>query len=134
MPAPLCFVLMPLGRQAASGGGVVDFDDVYNRLIAPAVQQADLEPLRAEKDATGGIIHRPMFERLILCPYAVADLTRTNVYVSYQLGVRQALRPKSTVLLFAEGASQPLDVQDLPTIQYKLDGPRLAAEDVDNVK
>ena len=134
MPAPLCFVLMPLGRKAASGGGVVDFEDVYNLLIAPAVREADLEPLRAEKDPTGGIIHKPMFERLILCPYAVADLTLANANVSYQLGVRQAVRPQSTLFLFAEGARQPLDVEDLPTIQYKLDGSCLAAEYIDKAK
>jgi tetratricopeptide (TPR) repeat protein len=134
MPAPLCFVLMPLGRKAASGGGVVDFEDVYNLLIAPAVREADLEPLRAEKDPTDGIIHKPMFERLILCPYAVADLTLANANVSYQLGVRQAVRPQSTVLLFAEGARQPLDVEHFPTIQYRLDGPRLAAEHIDDAK
>jgi tetratricopeptide (TPR) repeat protein len=134
MPAPLCFVLMPLGRKAASSSGVVDFEDVYNLLIAPAVREADLEPLRAEKDPTDGIIHKPMFERLILCPYAVADLTLANANVSYQLGVRQAVRPQSTVLLFAEGARQPLDVEHLPTIQYRLDGPRLAAEHIDDAK
>jgi hypothetical protein len=63
MPALVCFVLMPRGRKAASGGAVVDFEDVYNPLIAPAVREADLEPLRAEKDPTGGIIYKPMFER-----------------------------------------------------------------------
>jgi len=134
MPALVCFVLMPRGRKAASGGAVVDFEDVYNLLIAPAVREADLEPLRAEKDPTGGIIYKPMFERLILCPYAVADLTLANENVSYQLGVRQAVRPQSTLLLFADGARQPLDVEDLPTIQYKLDGPRLAAEYIDKAK
>jgi tetratricopeptide (TPR) repeat protein len=134
MPAPLCFVLMPLGRKPASGGGIIDFEDVYNFLIAPAVREADLEPLRAEKDPTGKIIHKPMFERLILCPYAVADLTLANANVSYQLGVRQAVRPQSTLFLFAEGARQPLDVEDLPTIQYKLDGACLAAEYIDKAK
>src|SRR5262245_6322711 len=134
MPAPLCFVLMPLGRKAASGGGVVDFEDVYSLLIAPAVREADLEPLRAEKDPTAGIIHKPMFERLILCPYAVADLTLADANVSYQIGVRQAVRPQSTLFLFAEGARQPLDVQDIPAIQYKLDGPCLAAEYIDKAK
>ena len=39
MPAPLCFVLMPRGRQPASAGRVVDFEDVYKLLIAPAVRE-----------------------------------------------------------------------------------------------
>src|SRR5262245_1518214 len=134
MPAPLCFVLMPFGQKTGPGGTIIDFDDVYDRLIAPAVRDADLEPLRADKETTGGIIHKPMFERLILCPFAVADLTFANANVYYDLGVRHAVRPWSTVLLFAEGGRLPFDVQDLRTIPYKLDGQRLATEHIETVK
>jgi hypothetical protein len=70
---------------------------------------------------TGGIIHKPMFERLILCEYAVADLTTANANVFYELGVRHAVRPWSTVLLFSEGGSQlPFDVAPLRAMPYKL--------------
>jgi hypothetical protein len=48
---------------------------VYGELIKPAVEAAGLEPLRADEEQVGGIIHKPMFELLILCEYAVADLT-----------------------------------------------------------
>ena len=97
MPAPLCFVLMPFGEKAGPNGSVVDFDDVYDRLIAPAICESGLEPLRADKETTGGIIHKPMYERLIFCEYAVADLTTGNANVFYELGVRHAVRPYSTV-------------------------------------
>jgi len=36
-----------------------------------------------------------MFERLILCEYAVADLTTANANVFYELGIRHAIRPKA---------------------------------------
>jgi hypothetical protein len=75
MKAPLCFVLMPFSKKATSDGSVIDFDKVYSNLISPAICQAKLEPIRADQETTGGIIHKPMFERLILCPFAVADLT-----------------------------------------------------------
>src|SRR5262245_1949232 len=132
--SPLCFVLMPSCQKTGPGGTIVDFDDVYDRLIAPAVREADLEPLRADKETAVGIIHKPMFERLILCPYAVADLTFANANVYYELGVRQAVRPWSTVLLFADGGRLPFDIQDLRTIQYKLEGQRLAAEHINDAK
>ena len=62
-----------------------------------------------------------MFERLILCEYAVADLTTANANVFYELGVRHAVRPWSTVLLFAEGGSQlPFDVAPLRALPYSL--------------
>src|ERR671933_2284190 len=101
MNQPLCFVLMPFGQKPADGGAVIDFDAVYRELIMPAIEQADMQPLRADEEMTGGIIHGPMFERLILCEYAVADLTTLNANVFYELGVRHALRPFSTVSIFA---------------------------------
>src|SRR5438105_10877824 len=120
MPAPLCFVLMPFGEKTGPAGTVIDFDDVYDRLIAPAVREAELEPLRADEETTGGIIHKPMFERLILCPYAIADLTLANANVFYELGIRHAFRPWSTVPIIAEDNRLPFDVQMLRTVHYKL--------------
>ena len=52
---------------------MIDFDAVYQELIAPAINMADLEPLRADEEKVGGIIHKSLFERLILCEYAIAD-------------------------------------------------------------
>jgi len=49
----------------------VDFDAVYRDLIAPAVREAGSSRSRAMRD-DGGFIHKPMFERLILC-VCVAD-------------------------------------------------------------
>jgi tetratricopeptide (TPR) repeat protein len=117
---PLCFILMPFGRKPSPNGSVVAFDRVYAELIAPAVADAELEPLRADEETVGGIIHKPMFERLILCPYAVADLTLANANVFYELGVRHAFRPWSTVPIIAEDSRLPFDVQMLRTVQYKL--------------
>ena len=113
---------MPFGRKPAVSGLTVDFDAVYADLIAPAIQSAGLEPLRADQELTGGIIHKPMFERLILCEFAVADLTTANANVFYELGLRHAVRPASTVVLFAEGTGQlPFDVAMLRALPYRLE-------------
>jgi tetratricopeptide (TPR) repeat protein len=109
-PDPLCFVLMPFGRKSDGTGTSIDFDAVYQQLITPAIRAAHLEPIRADEEITGGIMHKPIFERLILCEYAVADLTFANANVFYELGVRHAIRPYSTVLLFAAGTRLPFDV------------------------
>lgn len=117
----LCFILMPFGRKPAASGLTVDFDAVYDTLIKPAVIAAGLEPLRADEEMAGGIIHKPMFERLVLCEYAVADLTTANANVFYELGLRHAVRPWATQLLFAEGLGQlPFDVAMLRALPYKL--------------
>jgi hypothetical protein len=130
---PFCFVLMPFGKKPDTGGGLIDFDAVCNDLIAPAIAAAGFQPVRADEEITGGIIHKPMFERLMLCEYAVADLTTANANVFYELGVRHATRPWSTVLLFAEGSRLFFDVAYLRAIPYRLssDG---KPTDIDSVK
>jgi tetratricopeptide (TPR) repeat protein len=134
MSGPLCFVLMPFGKKPGAGGAVIDFDAVYKELIAPAISEAGLEPLRADEEMTGGIIHKPMFERLILCEYAVADLTTANANVFYELGVRHAVRQWSTILLFAEGSTQlPFDVAPLRAMSYRL-SPDGKPADLDVIK
>ena len=122
MSSLFCFVLMPLGKKPDNGGILIDFDSVYYDLIFRAIQEAGLKPIRADEEKVGGIIHKPMFERLILCEYAVVDLTTSNPNVFYQLGVRHAVRPYSTILLYAEGTEQlPFDIAPLRAIPYKLD-------------
>jgi tetratricopeptide (TPR) repeat protein len=125
---------MPFGIKPDGAGGVVDFDAVYRDLIAPAIVEAQLEPLRADEEVTGGIIHKPMFERLILCEFAVADLTTANANVFYELGVRHAVRPWSTVLIYAEqGTRLPFDVAPQRALPYKLT-PGGAPDDVEAVR
>jgi tetratricopeptide (TPR) repeat protein len=118
---PLCFVLMPFGRKPDAAGVMIDFDAVYREIIAPAIADAGLEPIRADEETTGGIIHKPMFERLVLCEFAVADLTSANANVFYELGVRHAARPFATVQIFAGCSRLPFDVALLRALPYQLD-------------
>lgn len=117
---PLCFVLMPFGTKPSGTGGSIDFDAVYREIIAPAVEAAGLDALRADEEQSGGIIHKPMFERLILCDFAIADLTTANANVFYELGLRHAVRRHSTLLMFADGGRLPFDVHSLRALPYRL--------------
>jgi tetratricopeptide (TPR) repeat protein len=118
---PFCFVLMPFGQKKDESGRVIDFDRVYAEVIKPAVESAELEPIRADNETVGGIIHKPMFERLMLCDYAVADLTTANANVFYELGVRHGIRPHTTVLIFGKGTRLPFDVAPLRGLSYGID-------------
>ncbi|MEM7192771.1 MAG: TRAFs-binding domain-containing protein [Pseudomonadota bacterium] len=118
--APLCFVLMPFGRKFNAAGRGTDFDAVYDKILVPAIEQAGLEPIRADEEKVGGTIHKPMFERLMLCPYAIADITGANPNVFYELGIRHAVRPRSTVIVFEEGTELPFDIALVRGIAYKI--------------
>ena len=118
---PLCFVVMPFGQKPdPAGGAAIDFDRIYKTALAPAIEDADMEPIRADEERTGGIIHKPMFERLLLCDYAVADLTTANANVFYELGVRHTARPATTLTIFAKNQPIPFDVNFLRSMPYDL--------------
>jgi hypothetical protein len=121
MPADLCFVLMPFDKKYdPATQTTIDFDALYRDLIEPAVRAARMEPIRADREAVGGVIHAPMFERLILCDYAVADLSTANANVFYELGLRHAVRPFSTVPIGMKGMRMPFDVGPVRTLPYRL--------------
>lgn len=103
MANPLCYVLIPSGRMEGPGGVDVDFDAVYAGLVAPAVEQAGLEPHRAMPHDGEGLLRRSTLEGLTLAEYAIADLTVASAALFYQLGVRDALRKGGTVLIAPEG-------------------------------
>ena len=126
---PLCFVLMPFGTKKDPGGGPdIDFDAIYEQALCPAIDDAGMAPLRADEERTGGIIHKAMFERLLLCDFAVADLTTANANVFYELGVRHAVRPATTLAIFAARQPPPFDLNYLRSLPYVLaEGNRLDA-------
>ena len=118
---PLCFVLMPFGKKDdPAGGGPIDFDAIYQEGIAPAIEAAGLEAIRADAEVSGGIIHKPMYERLLLCDYAIADMTTANANVFYELGIRHAAKPHTTVTIFATNLKMPFDVNFLRSLPYEL--------------
>lgn len=118
---PLCFVLMPFQiKPDPAGGPDIDFDRIYKYAIEPAISDAGMEPIRADEERTGGIIHKSMFERLLLCDYAIADLTTANANVFYELGVRHTARPRTTLTIFAKQQRIPFDVNFLRSLPYDL--------------
>ena len=115
---PLCFVIMPFGKKKDADGKEIDFDIIYNSLIHPAIEAANMESIRADEETVNGIIHKPMYERLILCDYSVADLTTSNPNVFYELGIRHAVKPYTTINIFAAGSTLPFDLNAVRCLPY----------------
>lgn len=114
----VCFVIMPFGRKPDVAGRMVDFDRIYADVIAPAVEAAGFTGVRADEEKGAGFIHKMMYERIILSDFAIADLTILNANVYYELGIRHAARPSTTVLTMALGSPLPFDVGPLRALPY----------------
>jgi tetratricopeptide (TPR) repeat protein len=117
---------MPFGQKPdLKSGTVVDFDQIYNEAIKPAIEECGLESLRGDEERTGGIIHSAMFARLLLAEFVVADLTLANANVFYELGIRHAAKPFTTVPIFANISALPFDVALVRAVGYQLENGQL---------
>jgi len=120
----MCFIAMPFGQKAPAGRKtpLVDFDAIYSH-IERAVRAEHLECVRADYEPSGGFIHRPMFERLLVAEYVVADLTLANPNVAYEIGVRHGASARPTILISAGGEFMkglPFDLRPLRVLPYDL--------------
>ena len=117
---PMCFIAMPFGRPPSRWKSV-DFDEIHQHLDEGA-QAAGLEAIRADFEPSGGFIHKPMLERLLVAEYVIADLTLANPNVTYEVGVRHGATARATLLVCAEPflKSLPFDFRPLRVLPYKL--------------
>ena len=131
----LCFVDMPFGIKADSKTGTeINFDQIYNKAIKPSAEESGLECIRGDEERTGGIIHKAMFARLLLCEFVIADLTTANPNVFYELGVRHAAKPYTTIPIFATISGLPFDVNLVRAIPYDLEKGQLTDDAAENLK
>jgi tetratricopeptide (TPR) repeat protein len=101
---PTCFVVMGFGKKTDfETGRVLDLDASYQALIKPAVEAAGLKCIRADEIKHSGLIDDPMYEQLLNADVVVADLSTSNRNAIYELGVRHALRPYTTIIIAEDG-------------------------------
>ena len=115
-----CFVVMGFGKKTDyKTGRTLDLDQSYKNMIKPAVEDAGLECVRADEIVHEGVIDKPMYEQLLTADVVVADLSTANVNAFYELGVRHALRPRTTITIAETGLEYPFDVNHIVIRRYK---------------
>jgi tetratricopeptide (TPR) repeat protein len=124
MGAKRLFVAMPYGKRKApldydepDKTCVIDFDAVWDEILQPAIP-AGFVMKRADELGQPGLIDRMYNEWLFDADIVLADLTFGNPNVHYELGIRQALSKKGTVLVACKGAKLPFDVRNQLVISY----------------
>src|ERR1044072_8176733 len=115
-----CFVVLGFGKKTDfETGRTLDLDKTYRNIIKPAVKAAGLECVRADEIVHSGLIDVPMYEQLLNADVVVADLSTSNKNAFYELGVRHALRPETTIVICEDGIkAPPFDVKPLLLRMY----------------
>lgn len=131
-----CFVVMGFGKKTDfETGRTLDLDKSYRNIIKPAVKNAGLECIRADEIPHSGVIDVPMYEQLLTADVVVADLSTSNKNAFYELGVRHALRPQTTIVICEDGAkSFPFDVNHVLVRQYHHMGEGIDFDEVERFR
>jgi hypothetical protein len=130
-----CFVVMGFGKKTDySTGRVLDLDKSYRNIIKPAAIAAGLECKRADEILHSGVIDVPMYQQLLAADVVVADISTNNCNAFYELGVRHALRPYTTITIAEDQMVYPFDVNHIAVRKYQHLGPGIDSEEVDRMR
>jgi len=128
-PGTTCFVMQPFSGPL---GGY------YDSLYRPAIEQAGLEPLRADAEIFGtGKIMDQIWRGIRASAVLVAEMTTKNPNVFYELGLAHALE-KPVVLVSSNQEDVPFDLRHIRVILYDQTDPfwgqKLIDKLADNVR
>jgi hypothetical protein len=132
-----CFVVMGFGEKTdfqSNPPRVLNLNKTYEYIIEPAVTEAGLECVRADQIIHSTVIDKPMYERLLDADLVVADLSTSNANAIYELGVRHALKPTTTIVMAESNFSFPFDLNHLSILKYEHLGKEIGYGEVLRVK
>lgn len=135
MAKKTCFVVMGFGEKTDyQTQRTLDLDKSYKGIIKPAVVEAGLECIRADDIIHSGVIDKPMYENLLEADLVIADLSTANPNAIYELGVRHALRPNTTIIIAESQFKFPFDLGHVVITSYEHLGKGIDFEEVERVK
>jgi hypothetical protein len=115
-----CLVVIPFGKKKDAMGGTIDFDLIYQTLIVPAIRDARLNPFREDDKVGGGLFGFAGVESVLTAPVAVFDISISDAYTAYSLGLRHARVPGITILIAAAGGRRTFNLVAARMIWYEL--------------
>jgi tetratricopeptide (TPR) repeat protein len=115
-----CYVSIPFGKKSDIQGNIIDFDNIYNIIIKPAVEGAGLLCIRGDDVAAGGLIQKNIISAVISSDVFIADITTGNPNVFYELGIRHTARRSITILLSQANYPIPSNISYVKILFYQL--------------
>ena len=115
-------------------GRMLDLNKSYRLLIKPVVENKGLECIRADEIIHSGVIDVPMYTELLKADVVIADLSTANVNAFYELGIRHALRPFSTIVISEDKLTYPFDLNHIAIRSYTHLGNAIDFEEVERFR
>jgi tetratricopeptide (TPR) repeat protein len=119
-------------------GKTFDLDMTYRNIIKPAAEQAGYECVRGDEVIKSSEnIDKSMYALILKADLVIADISTYNPNALYELGVRHAARPRSTIIISKKPEVKkgqtpiqiPFDLSHNSIFQYKHLGEEIGAEE-----
>ena len=99
-------------------GRKLDLNKSYQYLIKPVLEQKGWLCVRADEIPNSGLIDLQMYLELLQADVVIADLSTTNANAIYELGIRHALRPFTTIVIAEDKLIYPFDLNHISITKY----------------
>lgn len=130
-----CFVVMGFGTKTDfATGRKLDLNKSYRLLIKPVVEAKGLVCVRADEMIFSGAIDVPMYMELLNADVVIADISTANPNALYELGVRHALRPRTTIVISENKMAYPFDLNHIKITPYAHLGDAIDYEEVERFR
>ena len=130
-----CFVVMGFGvKTDYVNGRKLDLNKSYRLLIKPVVEAKGIECVRADEITHSGSIDMQMYKELLQADLVIADLSTANPNALYELGVRHALRPYTTIVISEDKLVYPFDLNHILITSYQHLGDAIDYEEVERFR
>lgn len=136
MEEKVCFVVMGFGKKTdMATGATLDLDKTYQNIIKPCVSECGYRCVRADEVQDTGLIDRSMYALILRADLVIADISTFNPNALYELGVRHAVKPFSTIIIKAESSSKiPFDIDHTRVFSYKHLGEDIGVDESNRMK
>ncbi len=110
-----CFVAQPFDNG--------EFDKRFKQVYEPAINAADLEPYRVDRDPKASIVIDTIISEIRSCSAFFVDISTDNPNVWFEFGLAIAFRQEVCIVCMEQRERFPFDIQHRKIIRYKTDAP-----------
>jgi hypothetical protein len=115
----ICFVVQAFGKKSdPPTGRTLNLDASYE-VIKQAAEESGFQCFRADEIVYSGTIDSHVYEWLYGAELVIADLSTSSLNAIHQLGIRFALRRRSTIVVAEDQHRGAFDLMHLRTHPYR---------------
>lgn len=115
-----CFVIIGFGvKTDFATGRRINLDKTFENIIKPVFDELGILCYRACDLEQSGVIDVEMYKNILKADIVVADISTLNPNAIYELGIRHALKPNTTIVIAENKLTIPFDVNHIFIHQYK---------------